>query len=36
MTIDAFQERINKSSEDSKNGKVTEVDDLLSEIEKWS
>lgn len=36
MTIDEFQERINRSSEDSKNGKVTEVDDLLSEIEKWS
>lgn len=36
MSINEFQTRIDKSSEDSKNGKVTEVDDLLTEIEKWS
>ena len=36
MTIDQYKERINKSIEDSKNGRLTEVDDLLSEIEGWS
>ncbi|MBZ9628991.1 hypothetical protein LB450_12840 [Psychroflexus sp. CAK1W] len=27
--------RIDKSMEDSKNGKLTEANDLLAEIEKW-
>jgi hypothetical protein len=36
MTVDEYIERINKSIEDSKNGRLTNVDDLLSEIEGWS
>ena len=36
FTINEFQSRINKSSDDSSKGKVTEVSDLISEIEKWS
>jgi hypothetical protein len=35
MTVDEYKERINKSIEDSKNGRLTKVDDLLSEIENW-
>jgi len=36
MTVDEFHKRINKSFEDVKNGKVTDANDLLTEIEKWS
>lgn len=36
MTIDEFHRRINQSLEDVKNGKVTDANDLLTEIEKWS
>ncbi len=36
MSINEFEARIAKSTKDSKNGKVTDVDNLLSEIEKWS
>ena len=36
MSISEFHTRIEKSTKDSKNGKVTDVEDLLSEIEKWS
>jgi hypothetical protein len=36
MTVDEYKERINNSKEDSKNGRLTKVDDLLSEIEGWS
>ncbi len=36
FTINEFQSRINKSSDDSSKGKVTEVSDLIAEIEKWS
>ena len=36
MTVGEYKERINKSIEDSKNGRLTNVDDLLSEIEGWS
>lgn len=36
MTIDEFHKRINQSLEDVKNGKVTDANDLLIEIEKWS
>lgn len=36
MTIDEFHKRINQSLEDVKNGKVTDANDLLTEIEKWS
>ena len=35
MTMEAFQDRIIKSMEDSKNGRVTEMGDFLAEIEKW-
>lgn len=33
MTVDEYKELINKSIEDSKNGRLTKADDLLSEIE---
>jgi hypothetical protein len=36
MSMSEFHNRIEKSSKDAKDGKVTDVDDLLSEIEKWS
>jgi hypothetical protein len=36
MSMSEFHNRIEKSSNDAKDGKVTDVDDLLSEIEKWS
>ena len=36
MTMSEFHSRIEKSTIDSQNGKVIDVDDLLSEIEKWS
>lgn len=36
MSIADFQKRINDSMEDSKNGRITESDNLISEIEKWS
>ena len=36
MTIDEFHKRINQSLEDVKNGKVTDANDLLIEIEKCS
>jgi hypothetical protein len=36
MTINEFHNRIEKSTKDSKNEKITDVEDLLSEIEKWS
>lgn len=36
MTLKQFNDRIDKSMEDSKNGKLTEVNDLLAEIEKWT
>jgi hypothetical protein len=36
MSISEFHNRIEKSSKDSKNGKVTDVDDLIAEIEEWS
>nr|WP_315171217.1 hypothetical protein [uncultured Flavobacterium sp.] len=36
MTVDEFHKRINQSLEDVKNGKVTDANDLLTEIEKWS
>ncbi|WP_269237276.1 hypothetical protein [Flavobacterium flavigenum] len=35
MTIKEFQKRIDKSAEDSENGKLTENSKLISEIEKW-
>lgn len=36
MTVQEFNARIDKSMGDSKNGKLTEVNDLLEEIEKWN
>jgi hypothetical protein len=36
MTMKEFQKRIDKSTEDSQNGKLTENRKLISEIEKWS
>ena len=36
MTVKELQKRIDKSTEDSKNGKLTENSKLISEIEKWS
>lgn len=36
MTIQQFQERMSKSRQDAKSGKLTEANDLISEIQKWS
>lgn len=36
MTMKKFNQRIDKSLDDSKKGKLTEVNDLISEIDKWS
>ncbi|MDP3946867.1 MAG: hypothetical protein Q8Q51_13325 [Lutibacter sp.] len=36
MTMKKFNQRIDKSLEDSKKGKLTEISDLISEIDKWS
>ena len=35
MSIDDFNKRIDLSLEDSKNGRLTKVNELISEIEKW-
>lgn len=36
MTIDELNSRIDQSMEDSKSEKLTNSDDLIAEIEKWS
>ena len=36
MSLKEYQDRIDQSSNDSLNGLLTESNDLLSEIEKWS
>ena len=36
MTVKKLNERIDKSLNDSKKGKLTEVNDFISEIDKWS
>ena len=36
MTMKKFNQRIDKSLNDSKKGKLTEINDLISEIDKWS
>ena len=36
MTMKKFNQRINKSLDDSKNGRLTEANELISEINKWS
>lgn len=35
MTLDQFNKRIDKSLKDSREEKLTEANDLMSEIEKW-
>lgn len=35
MSVEEFQKRIDTSLADSENGRMTEVNDLLSEIEGW-
>lgn len=35
MTIEEFNERIDKSMEDSKNGRLTKASDLKAKMEKW-
>ena len=36
MTVAEFNERIDKSMEDSKNNKVIKASDLKAKIDKWS
>ena len=36
MTMKKFNQRIDKSLNDSKKGKLTEINDLISEIDKWN
>ena len=36
MTLDEFNKRIDKSLDDSRNGKLTDIDELKSEIKKWN
>lgn len=36
MSAQKLNKRIDKSMEDSKNGRLTDANDLLSEIEEWS
>lgn len=36
MTIDEFKSRIDQSMNDSKKDRLTNSDDLIAEIEKWS
>ena len=36
MTVKNLNQRIDKSLDDSKKGKLTEVNDFISEIDKWS
>lgn len=36
FTIEEFNDRIDKSMEDSKNGRLTEANQLIAEIENWS
>lgn len=35
MTIEELNRRIDKSEQDSINGRLTEMDDFLAEIERW-
>ncbi len=36
MTMDEFNDRIDKSMEDSKNGRLIKASDLKAKIDKWS
>lgn len=35
MTLDEFNKRVEQSMLDSKNGKLTNIDELIKEIEEW-
>jgi len=35
MTIEEFDERIGKSLKDAEEGRLTEIEQLVDEIEKW-
>ena len=35
FTLEEYRERINQSIEDSKNGRLTEANNLLAEIKQW-
>tara|TARA_R100000789_G_C2968577_1_gene140079 strand:- start:472 stop:714 length:243 start_codon:yes stop_codon:yes gene_type:complete len=35
MSVKEFNDRIDKSMEDSKNGKLTKASDLKAQMEKW-
>ena len=35
MTLDEFNNRIDQSLLDSKDGKLTDIDELIKEIEEW-
>lgn len=35
MSVEELNKRIDKSMEDSKNGKITKSSDLITEIQKW-
>lgn len=35
ITIEEFNERIDKSMEDSKNGRLTKASDLKAKMQKW-
>lgn len=35
MSIEAFNERIDRSMEDSRNGRLTKAADLKAKMEKW-
>jgi len=35
MSVEELNKRINKSMEDSENGKLTKSSDLITEIQKW-
>lgn len=35
MTINQFQDMVDKAEDDISKGKVTETDDLLKKVEKW-
>jgi len=36
MSVEQFNKRIDKSMQDSNEGELTEVNDLMADIEKWS
>lgn len=36
MTMKKFNQRIDKSLDDSRKGRLTEVNELVSEIDKWN